>query len=94
MIFNVEEPTLLRAFDTSTRRTAILSMMNEMGMMEDMELIAQCMSMVKKLENVSDEEFAAVDFTVYDDDGDGQNDEPDADPIKNDTGKRKEAAHE
>ena len=70
MIFNVEETSLLRAFDTSTRRTAILSMMNEMGMMEDMELVAQCMSMVKKLEGVTDEEFAAVDFTVYDDEDD------------------------
>ena len=66
MIFNVEETTLLRAFDTSTRRTAILSMMNEMGMMEDMELNAQCMSMVKKLENTTDTDFAGVDFTVYD----------------------------
>jgi len=94
MIFNVEETTLLRAFDTSTRRTAILSMMNEMGMMEDMELIAQCMSMVKKLENVTDEDFVAVDFTVYDSEGDGQNDEPDTDPFPADTGKRKEAAHE
>ena len=94
MTFNVEETTLLRAFDTSTRRTAILSMMNEMGMMEDMELIAQCMSMVKKLENVSDEDFASVDFTVYDGEDDEQNDEPDADPIPDDTGKRKEAAHE
>ena len=57
-MFTVEEITLLRAFDTSTRRTAILSLMNEMGMMQDDELIAQCMSMVK---------FAGVDFTVYDD---------------------------
>ena len=70
MIFNVEETTLLRAFDTSTRRTAILSMMNEMGMMEDMDLIEQCLSMVKKLETVTDEEFAAVDFTVYDEEAD------------------------
>ena len=31
------------------------------------ELIAQCMSMVKKLENVTDTDFAGVDFTVYDD---------------------------
>ena len=70
MTFNVEETTLLRAFDTSTRRTAILSMMNEMGMMEDMDLIAQCLSMVKKLETVTDEEFTAVDFTVYDEEAD------------------------
>ena len=94
MIFNVEETTLLRAFDTSTRRTAILSIMNEMGMMEDMELITQCMSMVKKLENVTGEDFAAVDFTVYDSEGDGQNDEPDTDPFPAVTSKRKEADHE
>ena len=66
-MFTVEEITLLRAFDTSTRRTAILSLMNEMGMMQDDELIAQCLSMVKKLENTTDTDFAGVDFTVYDD---------------------------
>lgn len=66
MIFTVEETTLLHAFDTSTRRTAILSLMDEMGMMQDEELIAQCLSMVKKLENTSDEDFEEVDFTVYD----------------------------
>ena len=66
MIFTVEEITLLRAFDTSTRRTAILSLMNEMGMMQDDELIGQCLNMVKKLENVTDADFAGVDFTVYD----------------------------
>ncbi len=70
MIFTVEETTLLRAFDTSTRKTAILSLMNEMGMMQDEELIAQCLSMVKKLENTSDEDFAEVDFTVYDEEDD------------------------
>jgi hypothetical protein len=72
MIFTVEETTLLRAFDTSTRRTAILSLMNEMGMMQDEELIAQCMSVVKKLENTSDEAFAEVDFTVYDEEDDDE----------------------
>lgn len=67
-MFTVEEITLLRAFDTSTRRTAVLSLMNEMGMMEDMELVAQCLSIVKKLESITDTEFYAVDFTVYDED--------------------------
>ena len=67
-MFTVEEITLLRAFDTSTRRAAILSLMNEMGMMQDDELIDQCLSMVKKLENTTDADFASVDFTVYDDD--------------------------
>lgn len=66
-MFTVEEITMLRAFDTSTRRTAILSLMNEMGMMQDDELITQCLSMVKKLENTTDTDFAGVDFTVYDD---------------------------
>lgn len=66
-MFTVEEITLLRSFDTSTRRTAILSLMNEMGMMQDDELIAQCLSMVKKLKNTTDADFAGVDFTVYDD---------------------------
>lgn len=70
MMFTVEEITLLRSFDTSTRRTAILSLMNEMGMMQDDELIGQCLSMVKKLKNTTDTDFAGVDFTVYDDEDD------------------------
>ena len=37
-----------------------------------MELIAQCLSMVKKLENTVDEDFNEVDFTVYDE---GEEDE-------------------
>ena len=69
-MFTVEEITLLRSFDTSTRRTAILSLMNEMGMMQDDELIAQCRSMVKKLENTTDSDFYTIDFTVYDDEDD------------------------
>ena len=67
-MFTVEEITLLRSFDTSTRRAAILSLMNEMGMMQDAELISLCQRMVKKLEKTTDAEFYSVDFTVYDDD--------------------------
>ena len=67
-MFTVEEITLLRSFDTSTRRAAILSLMNEMGMMQDAELISLCQGMVKKLEKTTDAEFYSVDFTVYDDD--------------------------
>ena len=72
MIFTVEETTLLRAFDTSTRRTAILSIMHEMGMMQDEELIAQCLSAVRKLENTTDEDFEKIDFTVYDEEDDDE----------------------
>ena len=67
-MFTVEEITLLRSFDTSTRRAAILSLMNEMGMMQDTELISLCQGMVKKLEKTTDVDFYSVDFTVYDDD--------------------------
>ena len=67
-MFTVEETTLLRSFDTSTRSAAILSLMNEMGMMQDTELISLCQGMVKKLEKTTDAEFFSFDFTVYDDD--------------------------
>ncbi len=67
-MFTVEEITLLRSFDTSSRRAAILSLMNEMGMMQDTELISLCQGMVKKLEKTTDVDFYNVDFTVYDDD--------------------------
>ena len=67
-MFTVEEITLLRSFDTSSRRAAILSLMNEMGMMQDTELISLCQGMVKKLEKTTDAEFNSFDFTVSDDD--------------------------
>ena len=67
-MFTVEEITLLRSFDTSSRRAAILSLMHEMGMMQDTELISLCQGMVKKLEKTTDVDFYSVDFTVYDDD--------------------------
>ena len=67
-MFTVEEIILPRSFDTSTRSAAILSLMNEMGMMQDAELISLCQNMVKKLEKTSDAEFYSFDFTVYDDD--------------------------
>ena len=69
-MFTVEEITLLRAFDTSSRSTAILSLLNEMNMMQDDELIDQCRRVVKKLENTTDTDFAGIDFTVYDDEDD------------------------
>ncbi len=67
-MITVEETTLLRAFDTSNRRVAILSLMNGMGMMQDDELTSRCRDMVKKLEKTTDAEFYSFDFTVYDDD--------------------------
>ena len=69
-MFTVEEITLLRAFDTSSRSTAIRSLLNEMNMMQDDELIDQCRRVVKKLENTTDTDFAGIDFTVYDDEND------------------------
>ena len=48
-MFTGEEITLLRAFDTSTRRTAILSLMNEMGMMQDEELVAHAAELISKV---------------------------------------------
>ena len=67
-MFTVEEITLLRSFDTSTRSAAILSLMNEMGMIQDAELISLCQGMLKKLKKTTDAEFNSADFTVYDDD--------------------------
>ena len=69
-MFTIEEITLLRAFDTSSRSTAILSLLNEMNMMQDDELIDQCRRVVKKLENTTDTDFAGIDFMVYDDEDD------------------------
>ena len=70
MIFTAEEITLLRSFDTSNRKAALQALMNDMNEMvrtKDNELLPLCVTILKKLEKTTDDEFEKVDFTVYDD---------------------------
>ena len=88
-MFTVEEITLLRSFDTSTRRAAIKSIMYDFWMTEDEELIERFCCVIKKLRKITDAEFNRIDFTVYD--NDDVNETGSADEVP---GREKEADNE
>ena len=68
MIFTVEETTLVAAFDHSSRRAAVMDMMDQLGLIEDKELKDQVSRLSEKLKAMKDEEFVSVDFSVYEED--------------------------
>ena len=65
MIFTVEETTLVAAFDHSSRSTAVMEMMAQLGLIEDKVLKDQVNRLSEKLKVMKDEEFVSVDFSVY-----------------------------
>lgn len=66
MRLNVEEMNLLYMFDTSSRNAAVQDILDRFPFLENEELKEICQQTVKKLEHMTDEEFKAIDFTVYD----------------------------
>ena len=66
MRLNVEEMNLLYMFDTSSRKAAVQDILDRLPFLENKELMEICQQPVKKLEKMTDEEFALVDFTIYD----------------------------
>ena len=68
MIFTVEETTLVVAFDHSSRRAAVMDMMDQLGLIEDKDLKDQISRLSEKLKATKDEEFVSVDFSVYEED--------------------------
>ena len=68
MIFTVEETTLVAAFDHSSRRAAVMDMMDQLGLIEDKDLKDQISRLSEKLKVMKDEEFVSVDFSVYEED--------------------------
>ena len=65
MIFTVEETTLIAAFDHSSRSAAVMDMMAQLGLIEDIDLKDQVSHLSEKLKAMKDEEFVSVDFSVY-----------------------------
>ena len=65
MIFTVEETALAAAFDHSSRSAAIIDMMDNLGMIQDLDLRDQVSKLCKKMKKISDDDFIKVDFTVY-----------------------------
>ena len=66
MIFTVEETALVGTFDHSNRNAALLKMAAHLKLIKDDELKELTRRTVRKLNSITDEEFAGIDFTVYD----------------------------
>lgn len=67
MILNVEEMILLQQTAHSTRNAALQELADNMKLTQDAELIGLYRQLIRKLRAMSEQEFAAIDFTVYDD---------------------------
>ena len=65
MIFTVEEVNLVKAFDHTTRMMAIFDMKSSIPTIENEELRELCEKTLQKVSDMTDDEFAAIDFTVY-----------------------------
>lgn len=72
MRLNVEEMNLLYMFDTSNRKAAVQDILDRSLFLENEELKEICQQTVKKLETMTDEEFAEIDFSIYEEDYDGE----------------------
>ena len=68
MIFTVEETALVGSFDPCSRNAAMLKMAAHLKLIDDADLKELTLRTVHKLNKMTDEEFAAIDFTVYDND--------------------------
>ena len=66
MRLNVEEMNLLYMFNTSNRKAAVQDILDRFPFLENEELKEICQQTVRKLEAMTDEEFEAIDFTIYD----------------------------
>lgn len=66
MRLNVEQMNLLYMFDNSSRMAAVQDILDRFPFLENEELKDICQQTVRKLEAMTDEEFAAMDFTIYD----------------------------
>lgn len=64
-MFTVEEMNLIRAMDHTCRRMAIFDIKTSIPNIEDYELKELCEKALKKMSAMTDADFAAIDFTVY-----------------------------
>lgn len=66
MRFTVEEMSLIQALNYTCRRMLIFEIRASLPNMEDRELKELCEKTLQKVATMSDDEFAAIDFTVDD----------------------------
>ena len=67
-MFTVEEMNLIRTMDHTCRRMAIFDIKTSIPNIEDHELKELCEKTLKKMSAMTDGDFAAIDFTVYEED--------------------------
>ena len=72
MMLNVEELSLLSAFNTETRIGTIRDLHIMPVHLEDPDFEEVCRRLVKKLEKMSDEDYAALDLTIEEEDAYGK----------------------
>lgn len=65
-MLTVEEMVMMKAFDHSTRGAAISDLALHIARITDQELKAGCMQLKEKLAGMTDTDYMAIDFTVYD----------------------------
>ena len=68
MMFTVEEMNLIRAMDHTCRRMAIFDIKTSIPNIEDHELKELCEKTLKKMSAMTDADFAAIDFAMYEED--------------------------
>ena len=69
------QAALVSSFDHSNQNAALLKMAAHLKLIEDAELKELTRRTVRKLNKLTDAEFASIDFTVYD--SDAENEEAD-----------------
>ena len=67
-MFTVEEMNLIQAMDHTCRRMAIFDIKSSIPNIKDHALKELCEKTLKKMSAMTDAEFAAIDFTVYEED--------------------------
>ena len=65
-MLTVEEMVMMKAFDHSTRGAAISDLAHHIAGITDHELKTSCMQLKEQLAGMSDADYVAIDFTVYD----------------------------
>ena len=66
MTLNVEEMILLQQTEHSTSNAALQEVTGNMKLTQDAELLGLYRQLIRKLRAMSEQEYAAIDFTVYD----------------------------
>lgn len=68
MMFTVEEMNLIQAMNHTCRRMAIFDIKTSIPNIEDHKLKELCEKTLKKMSAMTDADFAAIDFSVYEED--------------------------